>query len=152
MASEAPGQPVDDTGATHVTRPVNPGASKCIGIMLTRMAAELHETARIFNQSGSKKVEVTGPMSVAGGEALRLVLDGRGYEFMNHKSDRVQIFEIGGETTLLHAELHPTLDGKGDLVGWKEKQIYAGGIEINRTLNELTNSYLMATVQKHLRV
>ena len=152
MAQEAQKQPVDDTGATTGLRHAGAGTHKCVSIMLTRMAAELQEAALIYNQSGSKMIEVTSPMRVAEGETLKLILSGAGYAFVNDNSDRIQIFEISGDTTSLYAELHPTTDGHGDLVGWIEKQIYAGGILMDRTLNALTNSYFIATVLKGLQL
>ena len=152
MGQDAQKQPEDGTGAAIGLRLSGPETLKCVSIMLTRMAAEFKEAALIYNQSGSKMVEVTAPMRVAEGKTLMLMLGGAGYEFVIHHSDRIQIFEISGDATSLYAELYPTIDDHGDLAGWKEKQMYAGGVLMDRTLNALTNSYFMATVLKGLQL
>lgn len=152
MAQETQNLPVDDTGANMEFRHAGTGTHKCVSTMLTLMAVEFQEAALIYNQTGSKIVEVTAPMQVSEGESLKLLLNGAGFGFVNQNSDRIQIFEISGDTTSLYAELYPNTDGHGDLVGWEEKQIYAGGILMDRTLNALTNSYFIATVLKGVRL
>ena len=152
MAQEAKNLPVGDTGATTGLRPAGTGTHKCVSTMLTRMSVELQEAALIYNQSANKIVEVTAPEQVDEGKTLKLVLGGTGFTFVNQNSERIQIFEISGDAKSLYAELHPTTDDHGDLVGWKERQIFAGGILMDRTLNALTNSYFIATVFKGLQL
>jgi hypothetical protein len=148
--ARATDRPVDQMSPSRAARRVDPRIRNTIGIILNRMAAELHEAAKIFNQTGRNKVEVTCLKRVAGGESMRLMLNGCGFEFVNHKADRVQIFDISKEASMLYSEVYPFLDSTGAVAGWKEKQIHAGGKYEDRTLTELTNSYLLLTVRKCL--
>jgi hypothetical protein len=118
--------------------------------LFPQLADAFNQAAAIYNQAGGQAVQVDGPRRDKTGETLDLTIEKKGYRFADSGKGFVRVFEIEPEREGEHAFVQPLVNKAGDLVGWQEKQVFSGGKTLGRTVDTLTEAYLMAIVRRRL--
>jgi len=117
---------------------------------LPRWAEALRGAADTYNRAVSEKIKIDGPRKGSSGETFDISLQGQGFRFEDSGKGFIRIFDIVADQSHEYAFVQPVLNKPGDLKGWHEKQVFPGGKTFGRSLETLTEEYLLATVRRRL--
>ena len=116
--------------------------------LLPLLAAALKRAADGYNRAAAGNIRVEGPRKGAMGDTLELTREKTGYRFEDSGKGFIRIFEFDAERQSEYAFLQPLLNRAGDLVGWQEKQVFSGGKTLGRTVDSLSEAYLVSTARR----
>ena len=118
-------------------------------MLLPQLATALRETAEIYNQGASLKVQVAESPGLPAGR-VELTIDKAGFRFEDTGQGFVRVLEIGIGPTKEWARVEPVLDASGGAVGWREQTLHVQGRSRDRSLEALTEAYLLGVVRRRL--
>lgn len=115
-----------------------------------KFAQALRAAADTYNQTVSTKINVDNPRKGGTGDTFQVSLEKQGFRFEDSGKGFVRVYRFGDDFTEEYAFVQPTMNKAGDLTGWNEKQVFPGGKTMGRTIETLTEAYLLATVKLRL--
>jgi len=120
------------------------------GALLPLLADALRHAAEIYNQAAVEKVHVDGPQSEGTYATLNLTISHSGFRFEDAGEGYVRVWEVSPDTLQEHATLKPLVDRTGELRGWDELAAASCGQKVERTVDSLSEAYLMSMVRRRL--
>ena len=117
--------------------------------MLHLLADSLRHAAGIYNQAAPTKMTVEGP-SESQPPRLSLTIKSLGYRFEETDEGNLYVLEIGDGTPRAWARLEPQSDEKGQVVCWRERNLQEEGSATLRTVDGLSEEYLMNLLSRKL--
>ena len=114
------------------------------------LADALRHAAVIYNQAAVEKVHVDGPQFEGTHETLNLTISHSGFRFEDAGEGFVRVREVSPDAVQEHATLKPLVDRTGELRGWDELAAANCGHKVERTVDSLSEAYLMSMVRRRL--
>jgi hypothetical protein len=133
------------------TLPVEePSEVTYVSVILPRLAEALREAADIYNQTAVRKVEVDGPSHEAETNRLEITMEELGFRFEDCGKGFVSVLEIVSGESREWARVEPQADPEGRLVAWRESILYPKKGTSTRSLDGLSQTYLLNLLRKRL--
>jgi hypothetical protein len=134
----------------HDVRAEEPLEVNHVSGMLPRLAEALQEAADIYNQAAVRKVAVVGPLPNVEQGKLELTMEKWGFRFEDSGKGFVRVLEFGSGDTREWARVEPKTDRSGRLVAWRESTLLPTKGTKTRSLDGLSQTYLLNLLRRRL--